>query len=265
MFIIVHETLNFSKVALLEFSLGLAKKAGDYLKVNFGKGLLVEYKSRINPVTPVDRGSQDIICNAIEKAFPDHSIISEEGKRKDTGNGYTWFIDPLDGTVNYIHNIPIFCVSISLYRYMEPYIGVCYNPMRDELFYAEKGKGAFMNGERISVSSITKLIDSLLVTGFPYSTDNLDISIARFQRLLGKVQGIRRIGSAALDLCYVAKGSFDGFWEVGLQSWDVAAGVLVVSEAGGIVTGLDGRPLDIGVGDILASNRKIHNDILMLM
>jgi len=167
--------------------------------------------------------------------------------------------------VNYIHGIPIFCVSIALYRDMEPYIGVCYNPMSEEFFYAQRGEGAFVNGEKIFVSSTNALIDSLLVTGFPYSLDALDTSIIRFKKLLGEVQGIRRIGSAALDLCYVAKGAFDGFWEIGLKSWDVAAGVLLVIEAGGKVTGIDGLPFDLSKGDILASNDKIHEDLLKLM
>jgi myo-inositol-1(or 4)-monophosphatase len=250
---------------MLDFSLELAKKAGKYLRENLGKDLQVEYKSRINPVTQIDKGSQNIIFEAIEKAFPDHSIIAEESGRKDTGKRYTWFIDPLDGTVNYIHKIPIFCVSMALYRDMEPYIGICYNPMNEEIFYAERGKGAFRNGERLSVSPTTKLIDSLVVTGFPYSIDNLDESITRFKRILGEVQGIRRLGSAALDLCYVAKGSFEGFWEVRLHPWDMAAGVLIVTEAGGTVTGFDGLPFVLSSGDILASNYKIHEDLVKLM
>jgi len=176
---------------MLDFSLSLAKKAGSYLRENFGRDFCIEFKGRINPVTQVDKGSQVIICTSIERYFPDHSIVSEESKRKDTGKKYTWFIDPLDGTVNYIHRIPIFCISMALYRSMEPFIGICYNPMSEELFYAERGKGAFLNGEQVFVSSSSKLIDSLLVTGFPYSMDKIEPSMIRFKRLLGEAQGIR--------------------------------------------------------------------------
>ncbi|HNY65883.1 MAG TPA: inositol monophosphatase family protein [Deltaproteobacteria bacterium] len=250
---------------MLDFVIHLAQKAGNYLKENIGSDLNVELKGRINPVTRVDKASQDIIFETISREFPDHAVIAEEGLQKETGSEYTWYVDPLDGTVNYMHQIPIFCVSIGVFKEGEPYIGVCFNPVSGELFYSQRGSGAFQNGERIRVSSTSRLIDALVVTGFPYNKDMHDGSIVRFTRILSEVQGIRRLGSAALDLCYVARGSFDGFWEVGLSSWDIAAGVAIVLEAGGFVTDFSGKPMDLESGNILAANGIIHAGLLRLM
>lgn len=257
--------MTLARAAMLDFTVQLAKKAGNYLKENFGKDLTLEYKGRIDLVTRIDRGSQDLIVAEIEQSFPDHSIVAEEGVSREKGREYTWFIDPLDGTVNYVHRIPFFCVSLALYRNMEPFIGVCYNPLSGDVFCAQRGSGAFRNGERIAVSSSSRLVDSLVVTGFPYSLAVLDDSIARFTRILREVQGIRRLGSAALDLCFVASGSFDGFWEVSLKPWDMAAGVVILLEAGGRITGLCGEKFDLNHGNILASNGKIHDDLRGLM
>jgi myo-inositol-1(or 4)-monophosphatase len=256
---------RLARAAMLDFIIHLAKKAGDYLKENLGSDLDVQFKGRINPVTRVDRGSQDIIFSAIEKEFPDHSVVAEENLNKDTGSEYTWYVDPLDGTVNYVHGIPIFCVSIGLFKGGQPFMGVCYNPLSGELFSSEQGRGAFMNGRQIRVSNTSRLIDALVVTGFPYKKDTLDDSLARFRRILSEAQGIRRLGSAALDLCYVARGSFDAFWEVGLSSWDIAAGVAIVLEAGGAVTGFRDEPIDLGGGNILAANAELHPELLRLM
>jgi myo-inositol-1(or 4)-monophosphatase len=256
---------RLARVAMLDFAIHLAKKAGVYLRGNIGSDLNVEFKGRINPVTRVDKYSQDMIASAIAKEFPMHSIIAEEGLSKETGDEYAWYIDPLDGTVNYLHGIPVFCVSIGLYRKGEPFIGVCYNPMSDELFYSRKGQGAFMNGERIRVSTTARLIDALMVTGFPYAKDRHEETLSRFSRLLGEVQGIRRLGSAALDLCYVARGAFDGFWEVGLSPWDIAAGVAIVQEAGGVVSGFGDTPFSLDCGSILSANTVLHKELLRLM
>lgn len=250
---------------MLEFTVQLAKKAGNYLRENFGKKLVVEYKGKIDLVTKIDRGSQSMIIDEIDRTFPRHSIIAEEGVSRQRDQEYTWFVDPLDGTVNYVHQIPIFCVSLAIYRNMQPFIGVCYNPMSGDLFSAQIGNGSFRNAERISASSSSRLVDSLVVTGFPYSLDDIDDSTARFTRILREVQGIRRLGSAALDLCFVASGSFGGFWEVSLKPWDMAAGVVVLLEAGGKVTGLHGEDFDLNNGDILASNGKIHDELGRLM
>ncbi len=256
---------RLARVAMLEFAMDLAKRAGSFLKENIGRDLQVEYKGRNNPVTRVDKASQALILQAIEKDFPDHSIIAEEGASKETGAEFTWIVDPLDGTVNYVHRIPIFCVSIGLFRDMRPYLGVCYNPMNEELYYAQAGQGAFLNGSRISVSATKCLIDALVVTGFPYDAQTTEDSISRFSRILGEVQGIRRLGSAALDLCRVASGSFDGFWEIGLSPWDTAAGITIVQEAGGIVSGFDDHPFDLRKGEILAGNPVIHEELKRLV
>ncbi len=250
---------------MLEFVIHLAKKAGGYLKQNIGTDLQIEFKGRINPVTRVDKGAQDIIFGEIERVFPAHSVVAEEGVNKEADSEYTWYVDPLDGTVNYLHRIPFFCVSIAVYRDNHPYIGVCYNPVSEELFSSEQGKGAFRNGERIFVSGTSRLIDSLIVTGFPYSADRIGEVVSRFSRVLGAVQGVRRFGSAAMDLCYVAAGSFDGFWEIGLFPWDVAAGAAIVLEAGGAVSGIEGNPFDVMCGNILASNSMIHKPLMNIM
>ena len=250
---------------MLDFVIQVAKKSGYFLRENFGKELRVEHKGRIDLVTLVDKRSQDIIVSEIEKRFPDHSIVAEEGIRKNKAKNYIWYIDPLDGTVNYVHNIPIFCVSIALYRDNEPYIGVCYNPMNNELFCAQSGSGAFLNKEKITVSETQRLVDALLVTGFPYETNDMDTLIERFSRCIKNAQGIRRLGSAAIDLCYVASGRFDGFWESGLNPWDLAAGIVILEEAGGTVTSFDGSLFDLSQGEILASNTRIHNDFKKLM
>lgn len=254
-----------ARVAMIDFVIQLAKKAGNYLKENIESDLHVHYKGRINPVTRIDKISQEIIFDEIENNFPSHAVIAEEGLNKKTGSEFTWIIDPLDGTVNYIHRIPIFCVSIAIFQKNEPYIGVCYNPMRDELFYSEKNKGAYYNGKKILVSSTSKLIDALVVTGFPYTQNKMGDSLVLFSRILENVQGVRRLGSAALDLCYVAAGYFDGFWEMGLQPWDVAAGIVIVNEAGGIVTGFNDEPFDLYKGNILAGNVKIHKELKKLI
>lgn len=250
---------------MLNFTVNLAKKAGEYLRESFGKELDVEHKGRIDLVTQVDRDSQDMIIGEIDREFPHHSIIAEEGVNRSVGKDYTWFVDPLDGTVNFVHGIPFFCVSLGVFQEKKPYIGVCYNPISGDLFSAQSGKGAFRNGEKIRVSDTSLLVDSLVVTGFPYSLAGLDDSMARFARILREVQGIRRFGSAALDLCFVAAGSFDGFWEVGLHPWDLAGGVAVLLEAGGRVSGLSGEEFDPHHGDILASNGRIHDGLRGLM
>jgi myo-inositol-1(or 4)-monophosphatase len=256
---------RLARAAMLDFVTRLAQEAGRYLKDNLGTDLDVRFKGRINPVTRVDKGSQDIIFEAIAKEFPDHSVVAEEGLNKSTASEYTWYVDPLDGTVNYVHGIPVFCVSIGLFKGGAPYLGVCCNPVSGELFTAERGRGAFCNGTRMRVSACRRLIDALVATGFPYMKDTLDGSIARFTRILAEAQGIRRLGSAALDLCYVARGSFDAFWEVGLSSWDIAAGVAIVLEAGGVVTGFGNEPLDVDGGNIITANAELHRELLGLM
>jgi len=250
---------------MLEFAILLAKKAGDFLKDHAQDEIMVEHKGRIDLVTNMDHTSQAMIVGEIDRTFPDHSIIAEEGVGKEKSSAYTWFIDPLDGTTNFVHHLPFFCVSIAVRRLDKPFIGVCYNPISGDLFHAQVSKGAYRNGKRIFVSKTQLLIDSLVATGFPYTHEKLKKIMTSFSHVLGKARGIRRMGSAALDLCYVAAGSFDAFWEEGLKPWDMAAGVTILQEAGGLVTSLDGGSFDLYRGDILASNSLVHQEILKCM
>lgn len=246
---------------MLDFAIRLGKRAGEYLREHLHDEITIEHKGRIDLVTNIDRQSQTRIVNEIEKAFPDHSILAEEGFQKKGSSPFTWVIDPLDGTNNFIHRIPFFCVSIAIMKKKEPHIGVCCNPVNGDLFWAQTGRGAYRSGVQLSVSRTLRMIDSMVATGFPYDQDNVEAVIGRFTRVLKKARGIRRLGSAALDLCHVACGSFDAFWEEGLKPWDMAAGVMILQEAGGLVTGLDGSPFDLYRGDILASNTRVHDEL----
>ncbi len=250
---------------MLEFAINTAEKAGRYLAEHFGKDLQVEHKGRIDLVTQVDRAAQDLIVSMIEERYPGHSLVAEEGVTRIQSSPYVWYIDPLDGTVNYVHGIPIFCVSIAVYKDGEPLIGVCYNPISKELFWAHAGNGAYLNGKKIRVSAAETLVDALVVTGFPYATDRMDRIIGRFSTIIREVQGIRRLGSAALDLCFVACGRFDGFWEEGLRPWDMAAGIVILSEAGGTCSSFCGAGIDLAAGEIVAGNMRIHHELVRLV
>lgn len=219
----------------------LARKAGAILHAGYDTEHQIGYKGVIDLVTEVDHQSEAFLLGEIRKDFPDHHIFSEESGIIHGTDEHVWYVDPLDGTVNYAHHIPIFCVSIA-YAYQGTLtLGAVYDPMRDEMFLAERGRGAFLNGRALRVSSVTDLQRSLLVTGFPYNAwntpqDNFD-NFVKFGKLS---QGVRRLGSAALDLCYVAAGRFEGFWEMALNPWDVAAGGLLAEEAGARVTSVTG-------------------------
>jgi myo-inositol-1(or 4)-monophosphatase len=218
-----------------------ALKGGRILRENIHGLREITYKGDINLVTEMDMRSERTIVEMLHVAFPDHGIVAEEETRLSNASGYTWIIDPLDGTTNYAHGYPCFSVSIALKHEEDVILGVVYDPMRDELFVAQKGLGAYLNGKQIKVSAVDTLIKSLLATGFPYDRkvsgkNNLNY----FYDLLMASQEVRRDGSAALDLCYVATGRLDGFWELKLKPWDVAAGSLVVNEAGGVVSDLSG-------------------------
>lgn len=239
-----------------------ALKAGAILRENIGGIRDISYKGDINLVTEMDRRSEHTIVDIVRSAFPDHGILAEEETSIRNRSGYLWIIDPLDGTTNYAHAYPCFSVSIALQHEQDIIAGVVYDPMRGELFSAVKGEGASLNGKPIHVSPVSVLIESLLATGFPYDRkvcekNNMDF----FHSLLMASQEVRRDGSAALDLCYVATGRFDGFWELKLKSWDVAAGSLIVREAGGMVSGLGGQTVSLDAGEILASNGKIHTQM----
>jgi myo-inositol-1(or 4)-monophosphatase len=248
-----------------------ALKAGEILIQHAGKVKKVGYKDEVNLVTEVDCLSEEAIIKMIKSQFPDHGILTEESEGKKSKSAYKWVIDPLDGTTNYAHDFPSYCVSIALEKDKEIHLGVVYNPNLDELFVAEKGKGAFLSKgkksekrkRKISVSQTSDLSQSLLATGFPYDirTSQID-NLNHFANFYKRSQAIRRAGSAALDLCYLAMGRFDGFWELKLSPWDMAAGSLLVMEAGGKVTDFSGEPFNIYLKEILASNGKIHQQMI---
>jgi len=220
----------------------LAREAGAILRDGYNKEHTVHYKGIIDLVTETDHASEAFLISEINARFPGGHIIAEESGETLGQNNDIWYIDPLDGTVNYAHHIPIFCVSIGFAANGVMSLAAVYDPMRDEMFTAERGKGAFLNGKRIQVSDTTELGKSLLVTGFPYDTWNTELdNFKYFERLGKKTQGVRRLGSAALDTCYVGAGRFDGFWEYKLKPWDVAAAGLIAAESGAKVTAIDGR------------------------
>ena len=225
----------------LSYVENLARQAGTILRAGYDKEHQVGYKGVIDLVTEVDHQSEAFLLGEVQKDFPDHHIFSEESGVIQGNDQDIWYIDPLDGTVNYAHHIPIFCVSIGYASRGVLTFGAVYDPMRDEMFLAERGKGAFLNGRPLRASSVTELQRSLLVTGFPYNAwDTPQDNFANFVKFGKLSQGVRRLGSAALDLCYVAAGRFDGFWEMALNPWDVAAGGLIAEEAGARVTSVTG-------------------------
>jgi len=253
---------------VLDVAVEAAREAGMFLKSSVGKVKNIETKEGEvrNMVSEIDRGSEEIIINRIKRQFPSHAILAEESGAHDTSAEYRWVIDPLDGTTNFLHEVPIFSVTIGVERMGEIVAGVVYDPNLDELFTAEKGSGSYLNGQRMRVSQTPELIHSLLVTGFPYDiARNPDHPADHFTNFLMEAQGIRRLGSAALDLSYVAAGRFDGFWEVQLQPWDMAAGVLFIREAGGRVTDFSGAPSTIFKKNVLASNGIIHDAMLRVL
>lgn len=252
--------------SLLNTAIEAARKAGALLKEGFRSQFSVSSKSRFHDlVTEYDVRSETIIMEHIRTHFPTHSILSEESGNHVNSSDITWVIDPLDGTVNFAHGIPLFCISIAAIQNNYILIGVIYAPMTDELFTAERGKGAYYNGEKIHVTDVSTLSKSFLVTGFPYSvSDNPGHCIEHFSHLVSLGIPVRRLGSAALDLAYVASGRFDGFWEVLLQPWDMAAGTLLVRESGGIVIDYHGKQLNMDTSSsIIAGNSVLAHEILI--
>jgi len=244
---------------LTVFAEKLAIRAGRILARGFTRTIRVSFKGRIDPVTEYDLKSEKCITDQIAKTYPEHAILTEEGSAVGRRSAYRWIIDPLDGTVNYSHGFPFYCVSIGLEYNGEPMLGVVYDPERRELFAAALGQGSFLNGKRIHVSSQKNLERALLATGFAY-----DIATARrnnlglFARMAKIAQGIRRPGSAAIDLCWLAAGRIDGFWELDLRPWDTAAAIVIIHEAGGRISRLNGRKFSISGKDLLASNGHLH-------
>jgi myo-inositol-1(or 4)-monophosphatase len=250
----------------LQFTMALAEEAGLLLKNRLNEHHTIDFKGEIDIVTEADRMSEEMIIAAVRRRHPGHDILSEESSATLNGSSFRWIIDPLDGTTNYAHGYPVFCVSIALEIEGDVSLGVVFNPMLNEMFAAVKGDGARLNGRRISVSGNAVLSHSLLATGFPYDIrEDGNNNIAYFTDMARKVQAIRRAGSAALDLAYVAAGRFDGFWELKLKPWDTAAGCLLVQEAGGRVTDLFGSPFRLTSPHILASNGILHPDMMAVL
>jgi myo-inositol-1(or 4)-monophosphatase len=243
-----------------------AREAGAILRDGLGGPRQIAYKGLVDLVTEMDKRSEEKIVAALTGQFPGHRVVAEEGSGPREGDSpYRWLIDPLDGTTNYAHGLPHFAVSIALQRGDETVVGVVYDPMRDELFRAELGGGAFLNDRPLQVSTVDELIRSLLTTGFPYNAALRPVALAHWTAFSYASQAIRRYGAAALDLCFVAAGRFDGFYESHLGPWDAAAGALIVAEAGGTITNYTNGPFDPFQGEIVATNGRIHDAILTVL
>jgi len=249
---------------MLDFAIETVREAGRLLRARFEHQHIVASKSSpIDLVTEADLASERLIVDRIRQRFPDHAILAEEGQGGGNRSPYVWLIDPLDGTTNYAHGFPVFSVNIALARGGEILLGVTYDPLRDELFTAQWGAGAFLNERRLRVSQTAHLSESLLATGFPYNrATNPQNNLGPFNAVMPLVRGIRRGGSAALDLAYVAAGRLDGYWEFWLNPWDWAAGVLLVTEAGGTVTDVAGQPWRLDSSSMVATNGHLHQELL---
>ncbi|MEW6409733.1 MAG: inositol monophosphatase family protein [Nitrospirota bacterium] len=256
---------NSKRADFLSTAIKAAKVAGNIILSNLGKISKndIGLKQASDFVTRIDKESEYAIIRIIKEKFPDHYFLAEESSRDTDTGTYLWIIDPLDGTTNYIHGFPVFAVSVALQHKDEIITGVIFDPLKNELFTAEKGKGAFLNGQPIKVSAVTALQNSLITTGFPFRKKNLiDEYLKLFKNILHKVSDLRRAGAAALDLAYVACGRCEAFFELGLSPWDVAAGSLIIKEAGGIVTDFSGGTEYLSTGNIVAGNPVIHKEIL---
>jgi len=259
---------------LLETAITAAKEAGKIQLEHIGKDIDIKYKGAVNLVTKVDKLCERRIISIISGQYPEHCFLAEEEWDSDDFTGvYRWIIDPLDGTTNYAHGYRFFCTSIALEKKLrekedmpEIVLGVVYDPVTDELFHAEKGKGAFLNGKSIRVSKTSELSKSLLSTGFPYDIrESKKNNVEYFNKFIFKSQAVRRDGAAALDLCYVACGRFDGFWELKLKPWDIGAGALIIKEAGGRITDFSDNELNIFKEDVVASNGLIHSEMMEII
>jgi myo-inositol-1(or 4)-monophosphatase len=246
----------------LNAAVEIAREAGALLAEMFTQPLEISYKRRSDLVTVADRRSEALIVTRLRERFPDHAIVAEEGGNHRSASEYCWYVDPLDGTTNYAHGFPVYCVTLGLAYRGEVIAGVVYDPTHNHFYTTERGAGAYLNGERLHVSHTEKLSESLLGTGFPPFATNHDLNIKFYFRFTELSHGIRRAGSAALDLCTVAAGRFDGFWELKLNPWDKAAGTLLVTEAGGRVTDVRGAAFNLLGEDVFVSNALIHDEML---
>ncbi len=256
---------------LLNFAIQTARDAGRLLAERLGRALQVTNKGDIDLVTEADLASERLIIDRIRTYYPRHAILAEESGLSDAAinigepSAWRWIIDPLDGTTNYAHGYPCFCVSMALEHAGVLELGVIYDPVLDELFTAERGQGAALNGRRARVSQVSDLSHALLCTGFPYDVRERNEFARHFTSFIMQAQAVRRDGAAALDLAYLACGRFDGFWEEGLKPWDVAAGVLMIEEAGGRVSNYDGLPFNIYSAPIVASNGLVHEEMMRVL
>lgn len=261
---------SFAAVAI-----NCAAKAGEWIKTKLGSYVSLNLKySPHDLVTEIDKGSEKMIRSLIMTHFPTHAFLGEEGVEPGPEASaaalasvqdaeYLWIVDPIDGTTNFVHGFPFFCVSIALAHKGEVILGVVYDPSKDELFIAERGKGAYVHGRRMRVSQETKLEDSLIATGFPADRDAaLPLNMRQLTAVVPKVRNVRTAGSAALHMAYVAAGRLSGFWEAGLNAWDMAAGALLIQESGGRVTDTDGKPYHLGVRNVVATNGGVHDELI---
>jgi len=251
----------------------IALEAGALIRDFYRRGVATEYKTDVDLVTEADRTSEKLIVERLHAIFPDHGIYGEEGTRDRLDREYRWYVDPLDGTTNFAHGFPVFCVSLGLEHRSKGLAanqdgiltaGVVYDPTRDELFVTERGKGAFLDGKKIKVSQTDDLAESLLATGFPSRSRHQNPNIHFYQEITLRSHGVRRAGSAALDLAYTACGRMDGYWEFNLNPWDTSAGALLVLEAGGTVTTFDGSPFKLDSREVLATNGVIDREVITL-
>jgi myo-inositol-1(or 4)-monophosphatase len=273
-----REPFTVGSKSFTAVAINTAAKAGEWIKSKLGDFSSLNIKhSPHDLVTEVDKGSEQMIRNLLMTHFPTHAILGEEGVepgpeasikalQEASGSEYLWIVDPVDGTTNFVHGFPFFSVSIALAYKGEVIVGVVYDPNRDELFVAEKGKGAYVRGRRMQASAEERLLDSLVATGFPADRDMaLPANMKGLEAMVPKVRNIRSSGSAALHMAYVASGRLTGFWEIGLNSWDMAAGMLLIEESGGKVTDTLGRPYDLGVRHVAATNGRIHDELLSVL
>jgi myo-inositol-1(or 4)-monophosphatase len=250
--------------AYLDAAVEAAREAGSILVAEFARPARISYKGEVDLVTQADQRSEEAIVSRLHSRFPRHAIVAEEGGGKEIESRWRWYVDPLDGTTNFAHGYPCFAVSIALEEEGDLLVGVIYQPITQELFTAVKGEGAYLNQKRIEVSKVDRLATSLLATGFPSAKRAHSQNINFYWEFTLRSHGVRRDGSAALDLAAVACGRFDGFWEFGLHPWDTAAGVLLVREAGGVVTTLGGQPFAVNHHETMASNGRIHHEMCKL-
>lgn len=250
----------------LTFTLELAREVGDYIYKSAHRMKRVHYKGAIDLVTEFDRKSQDLIVRRLARKYPGYGILSEEDISLDVDAPVKWIVDPLDGTTNFAHGLPIWAISIALENRGKIILGIVYDPTRKEMFYAIKGEGAFLNGKKIKVSKVNELDQSLLVTGFPYDIRSAkDNNLNHFSNFAVRAQAVRRLGSAALDLCYTACGRFDGYWELKLSPWDQAAGSLILREAGGRITDFAGKKFSIYGDEVLGTNGLVHQEMMVIL